>query len=177
MKYVAFLRGINVGGNKKVPMAELKKALEKAGFTSVQTLLASGNIILESSAQKTDKVQKNIEAVVEKTFGFSSATTVRTLANIEKLVEKDPFAKVKVDTDTRLYVTFISSAPNKKIQTPWVSENKDYTILTVTKDEVCSVLQLKPNSRTVDSMKVLEEQFGKEITTRNWNTIQKLVTK
>lgn len=174
-KYVAFLRGINVGGNKKVPMAKLTEVLKKDGFTNVKTLLASGNILLESDLSSTEAIRKKVEAVIEKTFGFTSHTIVRKFADLEKLSKSEPFAKIKVTKDMRLYITFLSEKPKSKLKTPWASADKDYTILKVTDGEICSVLDLSKGMGTVDSMAILEKEFGKNITTRNWNTVQKLV--
>lgn len=58
--YIALLRGINVGGNKKVPMADLKKMLEKAGYENVRTLLNSGNAVFETASTKPETIAKNI---------------------------------------------------------------------------------------------------------------------
>jgi len=177
MRYVAFLRGINVGGNKKVPMAKLAEVLKKEGFANVQTLLASGNILLETDVRSTETIRKKIEAVIEKTFGFTSHTIVRKFAELEKLSKSNPFTKIKLTKDTRFYITFLSEKPKSTLKIPWASANKDYTILKVTDGEICSVLDLSKGMGTIDSMAILEKEFGKNITTRNWNTVQKLLVK
>jgi uncharacterized protein (DUF1697 family) len=69
--YVIFLRGINVGGKNKVPMAELRKCLEDLGFSNVSTFIASGNVILQSD-QPADKIKTQIETVLPKTFHLDS---------------------------------------------------------------------------------------------------------
>jgi len=78
-KYVAFLRGINVGGHHKVPMADLRKELEKLGFENVETLLNSANIIFEAISDYEENLEKKISAHLEKSFGFPIPTIVRKI--------------------------------------------------------------------------------------------------
>lgn len=173
-QFVIFLRGINVGGNKKVPMIDLKKALEKAKFKNVKTLLNSGNVILDSSDNNPVAVKKLIEKVIENTFGFSSSVIVRTAEQIEKLIKSDPFKSIQVTKDTRLYITFLPQKPKSKLKIPYTSPEKNYKILKATDTEIISVLTLIPNSGTIEAMGILEKEFGKNITTRNWNTVVKM---
>lgn len=178
MKYVALLRGINVGGNKKVPMADLKKILEKAGFENVKTLLASGNVIFESSEKKAENVRKIIETTIEKKFGFTVPTIIRTMEEIEKLITSDPFKGIKVTPETRLYVTFRGDDTrmlnvDRRMSTFRIPA---FHILKVTKSEIISYLTVGENRGTVDAMGILEKEFGKNITTRNWNTVMKIAT-
>jgi uncharacterized protein (DUF1697 family) len=189
MRYAAFLRGINVGGNKKVPMSELKKCLEKLGYENVKTLLNSGNVIFETKKTNPISLTKTIESTLEKTFGFKIKTMIRSLEEIEKLIESNPFKGIKVTPNTRLYVTFLSEAggasPDKgsgvrkgakeRLKLPYTTPDKAYKILKATDTEVCSVLTVTPNSRSVDAMDILEEEYGSNVTTRNWNTIVKML--
>jgi uncharacterized protein (DUF1697 family) len=176
MRYVALLRGINVGGNKKVPMADLKKALVKAGYGNVKTLLASGNVLLDATEKTAAALRKNLETLLKETFGFGIPTIVRTAEQLRKLAATDPFKGVTVDGDTRLYVTFLGeSNPKGTIAIPYVSPEKTFRILAASKTEVISVLRLDGNARTVDAMAVLEKEYGRDVTTRNWNTVVKLI--
>jgi uncharacterized protein (DUF1697 family) len=136
MKYIAFLRGVNVGGHTKVEMAKLKKAFEDLGFTEVKTLLNSGNVIFESSTQPPD-----IEENLEKVFGFKISVILRSKDQIEKLVKKDPFKKININLQTRLYITFTD------------------------KEDLISHLDIGDNENTTDLMKSLEKEYGKRITT------------
>lgn len=174
--YVALLRGINVGGNKKVPMADLKKVLETMGYKNVKTLLASGNVLFDSSEKKPATLRKDIEAALEKKFGFTVPTIIRTKDEIEKLIKTDPFAGIKVTPETRLYITF-RGEPIKKhsIKIPYKDPEFEYQITKVTDGEVCSYLTVSGDRGSVDAMGILEKEFSKNVTTRNWNTVLKLV--
>ncbi|MGH7884614.1 MAG: DUF1697 domain-containing protein [Thermodesulfobacteriota bacterium] len=173
-KYVAFLRGINVGGRKKIKMAELQEAFESSGFQNIKTVLASGNVLFETPKTNTNVLIKNIEENLKKTFGFEVGVIVRTLEDIQKLVDVNPFKNIKVTPQTILYVTFLSEKPNNRLNIPYESPNKDFKILSVSESEVLSVLILTSKFNTTDSMKILEKEFGKKITTRNWNTLKKI---
>jgi len=174
-KYVVLLRGINVGGNKIVPMAQLKKALEKEGYENVKTLLASGNVLLDAKASSPDALTKSLAALLEKTFGFPIPTLVRPFSEVEKLVAKDPFKDIPVTKDTRLYVTFLpEDAKKSTLKIPYASSDGNFRIFLQSDHELCSILTVTPDRGSVDAMEILDKEFGKGITTRNWNTVLKI---
>ncbi len=168
-KYAAFLRGINVGGNRIVPMLELKKAFEKHGCGNVSTLLASGNVIFEGE----EKILEGIPAMLERRFGFSIDTIVLPMKAMEEIARGEHFRGIKVTPKTRLYVTFLKEKPTKKIKLPYVSDDGAFKILEITDTAVFSVLDLEKTG-TVKAMEMLEKEFGRRITTRNYNTVQKI---
>ncbi len=173
-RFVAFLRGINVGGNKMIPMAKLKTMFESLGFTNVKTLLATGNILFDAPKSTPETLVTLIEKKIEATFRLHSHAIVRSLADIHALVDRDPFKHISVTPHTRLYITFLATKPKSSLKIPYMSPNKDFTILKVSDTEICSVLTLNPSTRSVDAMQVLEKEYGKHITTRNWNTVKKI---
>lgn len=174
-KYVALLRGINVGGNKKVPMADLKKALEALKYKDVKTLLASGNVVFDAPEKDPKKVIATLEKKLEATFGFTIPVILRTHEHLQKLNKANPFKGIQVTDNTRLYVSFLSEKPATKLKIPYTSPDGNYRILLAADSEVISVLEVTPDHGTIDAMSILEKEFGKKITTRNWNTIQKLL--
>ena len=176
MKYLAFLRGINVGGNRKVLMGDLQKSLEALGFTDVKTLLNSGNVIFSTDDTDSSVLKKKIEAKLENAFGWNINVIIRSQKDIQSIVERNPFEPVIVTPETRLYVTLLSEKPKVAIHIPYETPEKNYTILEVSQNAVFSVLTLSEKYNTTDAMNVLEKEFGKNITTRNWNTVVKLVS-
>jgi uncharacterized protein (DUF1697 family) len=171
-KYVALLRGINVGGHHKVPMAALRGTLEAMGFTGVQTLLNSGNVIFEGTKELPEMLEQKIGIQLENTFGFPIPVLIRKSDDIQKIISADPFKEVSIHKDIRLYITFLKEIPQDIPNLPWVSSDGAYRIVEI-KDSigaVCSILDLS-QSKTLIAMDVLEKFFGKNITTRNWNTI------
>lgn len=175
-RYVALLRGINVGGKKKVPMADLKKMLEASGYTNVKTLLNSGNAIFDAETASRKKLKDEIERAIEKTFGFSAQTIIRSIDEIATLIKTHPFKGINVTPATRLYVTFMADAPVSTLKIPYESPDALYRILSVDDAHICSVLIVSDTKNTTDAMKILEKEYGKNITTRNWNTVEKMVS-
>ncbi len=160
MRYVAFLRGINVGGNKKVPMADLKVCLEKAGFENVKTLLNSGNVAF--NAEKV--TEGEIEELIGQSFGFSVGVLIRPQDSLKQLVEMDPFKNIK--NAKALYVTFLRDKPIDH-------SPGEFKLLKVEDDAAFWYVEDKDGRGTLDAMSWWDKQFGKNITTRNWNTVVK----
>ena len=175
IKYAAFLRGINVGGKNPVPMQKLKKMFDSMQFKSVQTLLASGNVLFEAPPIDAIALEQKIEEKLKRTFGQDIGVLIRTMEELEHLSNSQPFKGIDITSETRLYITFFSEKPKGSLKIPFTSPDQSYKILRVSGREVCSVLVLSSNSRTVDLMKDLEKEFGNKITTRNWNTIVRLL--
>lgn len=90
MQYVVLLRGINVGGKNRVPMAQLKTALEGAGYANVRTYINSGNIIVSSNCSSEEKLQQSIEVLIKSKFGFAVKTLVKSRENFVKIAKAIP---------------------------------------------------------------------------------------
>lgn len=89
--YIALLRGINVSGQKKIPMANLRELLAKNGLESVQTYIQSGNIIFKSSEDDKEHLQLKIRNAIKKEFGFEVPVIVKTPTEIQKIFDDCPF--------------------------------------------------------------------------------------
>ncbi|MEM9676159.1 MAG: DUF1697 domain-containing protein [Cyclobacteriaceae bacterium] len=174
--YVALLRGINVGGHKKVPMAELRARLEALGFTQVITILNSGNVIFRTTTEKERVLESTVTEQLASHFGFSIPVLVRQAEAINTIIQRDPFQDVEVTKDTRLYVTFLPETSTADLTLPWTSEDGSFRILEIQDNMVCSVLDLSV-TKTPKGMEALEKLFGKQITTRNWNTLLRIADK
>ena len=172
--FVAFLRGINVGGHKAVKMEDLRRVFASLGFTSVKTLLNSGNVVFAASGS-AGSLEKTIAAKLEAEYGYAINVMVRSMDSLAALEKADPFAGIKMTPDTRLYVTFLGSPAKSKLKIPYVSDEGDFRIVVVTDGEICSALQLSPKRGTVDVISFIEKEFGKQVTTRNWNTVARLL--
>ena len=168
-KYVAFLRGINVGGNKKVPMKELIECFEKMGFTNIHTLLASGNVVFEGK----EAFLSNVESNLEKTFGFPIDTIIFPSSNIKDIINSQPFINVEYTPNKIFYLTFFREITKSNILIPYSTNDGSFHILKISNNAIFSVVE-KDKTGTVQAMKILEKQFGKQLTTRNFNTVKKL---
>ncbi|MHB8894719.1 MAG: DUF1697 domain-containing protein [Candidatus Geothermincolia bacterium] len=174
---MAFLRGINVGGRKPVKMDALKTAFESLGFSDVRTVLASGNVLFESPETDPSRVAARIRDGLAEIFGGGPGVMVRTAGDINDLAGSDPFRAVKLTPQTRLYVTFLAEEPVGGLQVPYESPEGDLKILEASRSAVFSVVELSEARGTTELMKVLEQKLGRDITTRNWNTILKIRNK
>jgi uncharacterized protein (DUF1697 family) len=115
MRYVALLRGINVGGHRKVPMGELRAALQAAGHTEVATYVQSGNVVLTAPKTTTAKLEKALEATIEDAFGFAVQVMVRTEAELEAVVAADPLGRAKDDPAKHLVLFADTKLDAKKV--------------------------------------------------------------
>jgi uncharacterized protein (DUF1697 family) len=175
MKYLAFLRGINVGGNRKVSMGDLQKLFLEMGFTEVRTLLNSGNVLFASDETEVSDLRIKIEEKLVNVFGWKIGIIIRSQKEIQDIVSKNPFQNSNLTQETRLYVTFVSDTPRSSLKIPYESPEKNFKILQVSNNAIFSILLLSEKYNSTDAMKVLEKEFGKNVTTRNWNTLVKLV--
>ena len=173
-RYIGLLRGINVGGNKKIKMADLREMFASLKFEDIKTVLASGNVAWNTVDQDTDKMKSMIEVGIKDTFGFEVDVIVRSQKQIMDLVASNPFEDIEVTEDIRLYVAFLSTPSSTKLDIPYQTPDGDFTILQVTDSEVCSVLTLT-HRRSIDAMNALAI-FEVNMTTRNWNTVLKLAS-
>lgn len=174
--YVALLRGINVGGYHKVPMADLRSEMKALGFKNVQTLLNSGNVIFDASAMPETDLEKKIAEHLETIFAFSIPVLIRKKEKILGLTDVAPFENIDVAEDIRLYISFLKNEPESSVNLPWVSEDASFRIIDLRDKTVCSMLDLSATN-TPKGMEALERLFGKDITTRNWNTVNRIAKK
>jgi uncharacterized protein (DUF1697 family) len=112
-RYIALLRGINVGGNKKVPMAALRTVLEGLGCTGVATLLQSGNAVLTSKEKSAPRVAAQIEKAILAEVGFDVSVVIRTRDEWADVIRRNPMPGAEKDA-SRFVVFALSKAPDPK---------------------------------------------------------------
>lgn len=172
VKYVAFLRGINSGKNPTIKMELLKNVFLKFGYQNVKTILASGNVVFEADEKDRKKLSKKLESALPKELGFKSRTIIRTVEEIEDLIRSNPFKEASLTPQTKPYVTFLADGVKPKLKFP--VRGQGYTILGNFNNTIYSVVDLT-QTKTPDLMKVLDKELGL-VTTRSWNTVEKIVT-
>jgi uncharacterized protein (DUF1697 family) len=175
VRYVAFLRGINIG-KRRVKNDALGKVFADLGYQNVKVLIASGNVVFDADQQDELKLTATIETALEQALGFTVSTMLRSVPELRAMLDADPFTGIDVTKQTRLYVTLLAEKTTSAMPLPYASDDGNFRILSRTDREVYSVLTIVEGSRTVDLMAVLEKEYGKSVTTRNWNTIQKAVS-
>ncbi len=172
--YVAFLRGINVVGNTMVRMDDLKKAFASLGFTKIRTVLASGNVVFETLKADQAVLTRKIEQKLQSTFGLEIAVMIRTAPAIQALIASKPFRKARLTAKTKCHVTFLSPDSESGLRISQRLQEKDFESFRESEGEVCSTVEISAVRGTSDLMKMLEKQFGRRITTRTWNTVERI---
>jgi len=110
-KFIALLRGINVSGQKKIKMSDLKVLFEDIGLQDVETYIQSGNVIFSSKEKSSEKLEQKISSAIKKKFGFDVQVIVLTPEEIEYVLKNNPFIKKKKDSE-KLYITFLAKSPS-----------------------------------------------------------------
>ena len=189
MKYVALLRGIGPL-NPNMHNDKLRMVFEELGFKNVQTVIASGNVLFsrgdvrrtpyggfpESASGNVKALEAMIEKTLPKHLGFTSTTIIRSQNELQSLVDKNPFKGIEDTPKSRLNVTFLKNLPKTKFKFPYRADNKTFELLGIYNCAIFSVIDLS-GSKTPDLMNWLEKQFGKEITTRTWKTVHRILKK
>ena len=152
-------------------MTELKKCLETAGFGDVKTVLGSGNVVFSSRAASRESLQRRIEAEMRTSLGRVFATTVRSIEELAALQAADPFKSFELPARDKRVVTLLRAKPTVKVKLP--VELDDARILCVKGTEVFSAYVPSPKGPVF--MALIEKTFGKDLTTRTWDTIGKVV--
>jgi len=172
--YVAFLRGINVGGHASIKMVDLKTAFERMGFQDVRTVLASGNVIFAASQADEKVLSAEIETELQKAFKKRICVVLRKWDDLAQLRSSAPFKGIEAGPGIRLYVSFLSQGTKKpSLRIPYATPQKELRILNVSATEVFSVVDLEQGMGTPEAMAIIEKEFGSDLTTRNWNTVLK----
>ena len=175
IRYVAFLRAINVGGQRLIKMEELARIFTAAGLKNVRTYIQSGNVIFDSSSANAVALRKKIEKALLNILGFEVIVMLRPLADIEDIVKRNPFKKTKADADQALFVVFLSDEPQQNPKLPLTSIIDNLEVLEVKDRAAFIVSRRKKNGMFGFPNKFVEKEFGVSGTTRNWNTVNKIL--
>jgi len=165
-RYVAFLRGVSPMNAK---MAELRRCFEAAGFTDVKTVLSSGNVAFSARAASEPALERRAEAAMAKRLGRTFQTIVRSTQALREMLDADPFARFRLAAKAKRVVTFARRPPRGKLSLP--IEMDDARILAVRGRE--AFIAYVPSTRGAVFMTLIEKTFGKEVTTRTWETVKK----
>jgi uncharacterized protein (DUF1697 family) len=173
--YVAFLRGINVGGNKKIAMAALKAAFERLSFAGVRTHLNSGNVIFATETTDRAKLAAAIGSAIETEFGFRPSTILRDNADLRKIVAENPFPAMAKDDPSHLVVMLLAEKPGKDAARRLAEAYRGVEVIRIAgADAYISYPNGIGTSKLTNAL--LEKALGVAGTARNWNTIGKLLT-
>ena len=111
-KYISILRGINVGGKRKILMADLRELYQSLGFENIITYIQSGNVIFDSKKKNAGSAfTKKIKAAIFEKYGFDVPVIIRSVEEIKNIIESNPYLKKEGVQIENLCVTFLSDVP------------------------------------------------------------------
>ena len=166
-RYVAFLRGVSPL-NAKMP--ELKRCFEQAGFVNVKTVLGSGNVVFDTNLRSDAAVARQAEQVMAKELDRVFMTIARSVASLEQLLATEPFTEHGIPPEAKRVVSFLREERAPKRPLPLTAD--DASAFLQRGREIYSAYIPNPQNGPV-FMRLIESAFGKDITTRTWDTVRK----
>lgn len=169
--YIALLRGINVGGHKKVSMADLRSLLTGIGFNEVLTYIQSGNIVFQSSEKNKTILEDKIQKVIESHFGFLVPVIVKTKQELQLIFDSCIFSEEKKTKSFFILLDKIPETDLVKQVNKITFENEEFSVINNALYFYSSV----GYGRTKFNMNTFEKKLKVNATSRNYNTVKKLL--
>ena len=173
MRYVVFLRAVNVAG-RIAGMESLRHAFVSLGFANVKTYIQSGNVLFDAPRKREAELCKRIETTLHELLGYEVPTFLRTMPRLFGLVDDTPFGDRKASVDLKLYVTFLSRPLRKPPDLPLFSPNRDLEVIAVRGADVFT-LSRRYRGRFGFPNNFVEDALRVQATSRNWETIRKMM--
>ncbi len=173
MKYIAFLRSINVGGKNIIKMADLKEAVEKSGFTGVTTFIQSGNLIFESDETSVSRIVEKLHSSFLKSFNYNSLIIVKSLEQLKRIAAEIPSDWEKNDS-LRRYLAFVADyiPVEEVIRQLELKEGIDFV------EPGAGVLYMSTLLSGITRSKLtrlITKKVYQDITIRNYDTVRKIL--
>lgn len=177
-RYLALLGSINIGGNR-IKMVDLKAALGDAGYADVETVAASGNVIL-SADQDPEAIEIDLESVVQQRFGFKSCAMVRTADEVRAAIDDNPFHGTGPEhgSDQMVHSIFLSQQPEQAAVNALIEEHRTTSCERLALGDRVLFLDYVHGVGVSDlSSKFLERRLGCKGTARNMNSLKRILGK
>jgi len=171
--YISILRGINVSGQKKIQMTDLKALYEDLEFKNITTYIQSGNVIFKANKQRDKVLAKKIEDAIYAKYSFKVPVIIRSVEEMKNTIAINPFLKKNINEE-KLHLTFLAETPDKaKVDS---IKNLDYSpdkFIIIGKE----IFLYCPNGYGITKLSnnFFENKLRVNATTRNWKTVNKLV--
>tara|TARA_R110002051_G_scaffold143507_6_gene216521 strand:+ start:44089 stop:44631 length:543 start_codon:yes stop_codon:yes gene_type:complete len=172
--YIAFLRGINVSGKKKIPMAELRELCESVKLKDVKTYIQSGNIIFKSNRTNTTELEKLIEKAILNNFGFEVLVLIKTVEQLNKIISINPFNLEADILDNKIYFVLLNSEPQIEFLESF--KNEEFKNEEFFYNENCIYLKCNVGyGKAKLNNNLIERKLKLLATTRNYRTMNTLI--
>jgi uncharacterized protein (DUF1697 family) len=173
--YFAFLRGINVSGQKLIKMTDLAKIFTDAGFKNVKTFIQSGNVVFDSLETDIEIVEMKLDHAMTKSLGYHVDVFLKTSEEINLMIDIQPFPSIDENTDVKKYVTFTKQLLPASLKMPLLSPTGDVELICTSGNTIFSLAHPAKVGRYGFPNSFIEKKLGILATTRNWNTVCKMV--
>ena len=175
IRYVAFLRGINMIGHKVIPMTTLTDIFVSVGLRNVKTYGASGNVVFASEQSNRAILAHRIEKQLRASLGYEVKVFLRTVHELEQLVRLDPFGqRGSRPNGAKAVVTFLAEPQSSDTTLPAQRANKDFKIVRCGAREVFSLRYPLGDGRFGNVVAYIEKALGSSTTSRAWETVVKI---
>lgn len=165
-RYVAFLRGVSP---MNASMPALRHCFEGAGFSGVKTVLSSGNVVFDARSASLPALERKAEAAMARDLDRSFLTIVRRVDHLRELLDADPYAAFRLPPGAKRVVTFLREPHETTLKLPLQIDGA--RILAMRGQEILAAYV--PSPRGPVFMALIEKTFGKDVTTRTWDTVRK----
>jgi len=171
---IALLRGVNIAGHNKIKMEVLRDLCVSLNCETPQTLLQSGNVVFKTPSKNTEQLAKSLETAIERKLGFRPNVLARTVPELRGIIARNPFAKRSGIDPGKLVVTFLGVEPNPQAR-------KDLLAMDIAPEELhvkgreLFIYFPDGQARPKLSWPRVEKIIGPAYTSRNWNTVTKLL--
>lgn len=173
MRYIALLRGINVGGHQ-VKMDALRRLFADLGLANVGSYIQSGNVFFDSDEADRAALRARIERRLRATLGYEVATCLRTVEEFAAVMALDPFAGIDLRPDMRFSVSFLAESVAVETMLPYKTPKGDFELVGMTPNELFVVWYLVAG-RPGNGYGHLEKKYRVPATTRFWHTAAKIL--
>ena len=172
-KYVALLRGINVGGNNMIKMEALRASIASLGFENVKSYINSGNLIFETAKTDDSELAKTIHDAIQRDFGFDISVMVRSIAEIEEIIAKNPFAG-QFENHKDMHLFFLNEELTAEQEALLFKKADDNEQFAVIDRHILCLLKISILDSSVGK-RFIDKKLKVATTARNWRTVVKIV--
>jgi|SRR6266404_853577 len=172
MRYVALLRGINVGGNNMIKMETLRAAFSSLGFEKVKSYINSGNLLFDTAKSNDKELAKRVHDAIEREFGFDISVMVRSMDEIDEIVKNNPY-EGQFENDKYLHVFFLDRELTAEENKLLMQKSNENELITVDGRTIYCMLRIS----IIDSALgkgFIDKKLKVPATARNWRTVKKI---
>jgi len=174
-RFIAFLRAINVGGHT-VKMDHLRQLFESLGFSSVETFIASGNVVFQATSKNAKILEGKIEIRLREALGYKVAAFIRTDAELAAIANYKPFRQLDLDAAVALNIAFLANTLDDRSKQKLIALRTEIDDFQVHGREIYWLCRKKQSESTFSNA-VLEKTLGVRSTLRGANTVKKMAAK